>query len=84
MEGRLMAAEIIDGKLLAQNLRAVGHDERWLMKRQIDIYNKGVDAFREEYSAENDKTRNRSDENIRNYNKMVVADDAYSKKYTTE
>ena len=59
-------------------------DERWLMKRQIDIYNKGVDAFREEYSAENDKTRNRSDENIRNYNKMVVADDVYSKKYTTE
>ena len=59
-------------------------DERWLMKRQIDIYNKGVDAFKEEYSAENDKTRNRSDENIRNYNKMVVADDSFSKKYTTE
>lgn len=59
-------------------------DERWLLKRQIDIYNKGVDAFREEYSADNDKTRKRSDENIRNYNKMVVADDSYSNKYTTE
>ena len=59
-------------------------DERWLLKRQIDIYNKGVDAFKEEYSADNDKTRKRSDENIRNYNKMVVADDSYSNKYTTE
>ena len=59
-------------------------DEHWLLKRLLDIYNKGADAFREEYSVENDKTRKRSDENIRNYNKMVVADDSYSKKYTTE
>ena len=59
-------------------------DEKWLFKRQLDIYNKGVDAVKEEYSAENDKTRKRSDANVRNYNKMVVADDVYSKQYTTE
>ena len=59
-------------------------DEKWLFKRQLDIYNNGVDAVQQEYSAENDKTRKRSDENVRNYNKMVVADDAYGKQYTTE
>ena len=59
-------------------------DEKWLFKRQLDIYNKGVDAVTEEYSAENDKTRKRSDANVRNYNKMVVADDLYAKQYTTE
>jgi tetratricopeptide (TPR) repeat protein len=59
-------------------------DEKWLFKRQLDIYNKGVDAVKEEYSADNDKTRKRSDENVRNYNKMVVADDAYSRQYTTD
>ncbi len=59
-------------------------DEKWLFKRQLDIYNKGVDAVKEEYSAENDKTRKRSDANVRNYSKMIVADDVYSKQYTTE
>ena len=59
-------------------------DEKWLFKRQLDIYNKGVDAVAEEYSAENDKTRKRSDANVRNYNKMVVADNAYTKQYATE
>ena len=59
-------------------------DEAWLFKRQLDIYNKGVDAVKEEYSVENDKTRKRSDANVRNYNKMVVADEVYAKKYTTE
>lgn len=59
-------------------------DEKWLFKRQLDIYNKGVDAVTEEYSAEKDKTRKRSDANVRNYNKMVVADEVYAKQYTTE
>ena len=59
-------------------------DEKWLFKRQLDIYNKGVDVVNEEYSAENDNTRKRSDANVRNYNKMVVADDVYTKQYTTE
>ena len=59
-------------------------DEKWLFKRQVDIYNKGVDAVKEEYSVENDRTRKRSDANVRNYNKMVVADDTYVKQYSTE
>ena len=59
-------------------------DEKWLFKRQLDIYNNGIESVSEEYSAENDKTRKRSDENVRNYNKMVVADNSYGKQYTTE
>ena len=59
-------------------------DEQWLFKRQMDIYKNGVGEVDEEYSVDNDMTRKRSDENVRNYNKMVVADDAYTKQYTTE
>ena len=59
-------------------------DETWLVKRRLDIYNKGVDAVVEEYSAENDKVRKRSDDNIRNYNKIVVADEAFDKQYSAE
>lgn len=59
-------------------------DEAWLVKRRLDIYNNGVESVAEEYSAENDKTRKRSDANIRNYNKMVVSDDAYGKQYAVE
>ena len=59
-------------------------DEAWLVKRRFDIYNKGVGAVAEEYSAEKDKVRKRSDDNIRNYSKMVVADEAYGKQYSAE
>lgn len=74
----------------AEALRKMGKvkkaeaDEAWLLKRRLDIYNKGVDAVTEEYSAENDKVRKRSDENIRNYNKIVVADEDYGKQYSAE
>lgn len=66
------------------DIKGAEADEKWLFKRQLDIYNKGVDAVKGEYSAEEDKTRKRSDSNVRNYNKMVVADDIYAKQYTTE
>lgn len=66
------------------DVKGADSDEKWLFKRQLDIYNNGIDSLKEEYSAENDKTRKRSDRNMRNYNKMVVADDAYAKQYTTE
>ena len=59
-------------------------DEAWLMKRRLDIYNNGIETVTEEYSAENDKTRKRSDENIRNYSKMVVSDGMYDKQYVVE
>lgn len=74
----------------AEAFRALGDkksaekDEAWLLKRRLDIYNNGVESVTEEYSAESDKTRKRSDANIRNYNKMVVADDAYGKNYAVE
>ena len=64
--------------------RGADADEKWLLKRQLDIYNNGAESVVEEYSAENDKTRKRSDDNIRNYNKMVVADSDLAGKYTTE
>lgn len=59
-------------------------DEAWLLKRRLDIYNNGIESVAEEYSAENDKTRKRSDENIRNYSKMVVSDEIYDKQYVVE
>ena len=64
--------------------RGADADEKWLLKRQLDIYNNGTAAYVEEYSAENDKTRKRSDNNVRNYNKLVVSDDGYGNKYATE
>ena len=64
--------------------KGVKEDEAWLMKRRLDIYNNGIESVTEEYSAENDKTRKRSDENIRNYSKMVVSDDLYDKQYVVE
>ena len=58
-------------------------DEEWLRKRQFDIYYNGV-RNDVEYVAGEDKTRKRSDNNVRNYNKMISSDVADEKQYTTE
>ena len=58
-------------------------DEEWLRKRQFDIYYNGV-RNDEEYVAGEDKTRRRSDDNVRNYNKMISSDVADERRYTTE
>ena len=59
-------------------------DEEWLFKRRQDIYINGIAAVQQEYSADADSTRRRSDENVRNYNKMIVPGDANIKQYVTE
>ena len=59
-------------------------DEQWLFNRRQEIYFYGVESVQKEYSAEADSARRRSDENVRNYNKMIVPADANAKQYTTE
>ena len=60
-------------------------DEDWLLKRQYEVYmNGGKAPVSEEYVAEKDKTRSRSDKNVRNYNKMISSDVADENKYSTE
>ena len=59
-------------------------DEEWLFKRRQDIYINGIAAVQQEYSADADSTRRRSDENVRNYNKMIVPGDANIKHYVAE
>ena len=63
--------------------RGADADEEWLRKRQFDIYYNGV-RNDEEYVADDDRTRRRSDNNVRNYNKMISSDVADEKQYTTE
>ena len=65
------------------DVRGADADEEWLRKRQFDIYYNGV-KNEEEYVAGDDKTRKRSDNNVRNYNKMISSDVADEKRYTTE
>ena len=63
--------------------RGADADEEWLRKRQFDIYYNGVKNS-DEYAAADDKTRKRSDSNVRNYNKMISSDVADEKRYTAE
>lgn len=66
------------------DVRGAEADEEWLRKRQLDIYFNGSRSANEEYVADNDKTRKRSDDNVRNYNKMISSDISDDKQYTTE
>ena len=59
-------------------------DEEWLFNRRQQIYMGGIAAVQKEYSATADSTRRRSDENVRNYNKMILPADAGVKQYVTE
>ena len=59
-------------------------DEAWLFNRRQEIYFYGVESVQKEYSADADSTRRRSDENVRNYNKMIVPVDENAKQYVAE
>lgn len=59
-------------------------DEEWLFNRRQEIYLNGIASVQKEYAADADSTRRRSDENVRNYNKMIVPADANLKQYVTE
>ena len=59
-------------------------DEAWLFNRRQEIYFNGIASVQKEYSADDDATRKRSDENVRNYNKMIVPADVNAKQYVTE
>ena len=59
-------------------------DEEWLFNRRQEIYLNGIASVQKVYSADADSTRRRSDENVRNYNKMILPADANMKQYVTE
>ena len=59
-------------------------DEAWLFNRRQEIYFNGIASVQKEYSADADSVRRRSDENVRNYNKMIVPADVNTKQYVTE
>ena len=57
-------------------------DEAWLLERMTAVQ---TGQAKQAPSADNeDKTRKRSDRNVRNYNKMMVADEEYGENYATE
>ena len=58
-------------------------DEEWLFKRRQEIYVNGIASVQKEYSAESDEARKRSEENVRNYNRMIVPNDVNAKQYAT-
>lgn len=66
---------------MGQNKKAET-DEVWLLKRQMAIATGDI-ARQDTVSGKDDKVRKRSDRNMRNYNKMVVADDEQEKQYAT-
>ena len=59
-------------------------DESWLSKRHQDAMLGLNSSAKQDYSSDKDETRKRSEENVRNYNKMIVPDDANAKHYATE
>ena len=59
-------------------------DEEWLFNRRQDIYMNGLASVQKEYSADEDEVRKRSDENVRNYNRMIVPSGVNVKQYTAE
>lgn len=66
------------------DIKGAKADEEWLFNRRQEIYLNGIASVQKEYSAQDDSVRKRSDENVRNYNKMIAPADANSNTYTTE
>ena len=58
-------------------------DEEWLFKRRQEIYVNGIASVQKTYSADDDEVRKRSEENVRNYNRMIVPTDVNAKQYAT-
>ena len=65
------------------DIKGAESDEKWLLKRQMATFNNQGAAV-DSVAVADDKVRRRSDSNVRNYNKMVVADDEPAKQYITE
>lgn len=61
------------------DIKGAERDEVWLLKRMNASLNGMADA--DTAAVSDDKVRKRSDRNVRNYNKMVVADDEPSRQY---
>lgn len=64
----------------AGDIKGAERDEVWLLRRMNASVN-GLAATPDTASASDDKVRKRSDRNVRNYNKIVVADDEPGRQY---
>lgn len=64
------------------DIKGAEADEVWLLKRQMASFTGGKSSP-DTTVVKEDKVRKRSDRNVRNYNKMVVADDEHEKQYAT-
>lgn len=56
-------------------------DEAWLLERMTAVH---TGTAKQAPVTKEDKTRKRSDRNVSNYNKMMVADEEYGENYATE
>ncbi len=64
------------------DVKGAAADEAWLLQRASDSY-LGLSADDDD-ADKGEKTRKRSDRNVRNYNKMIAAESDFEKGYTTE
>lgn len=62
------------------DVKGAEKDEAWLLQRMVD--NKTAQAA--DNKSGDDKTRKRSDRNVRNYNKMIASESDYENAYVTE
>lgn len=65
----------------AGDAKGAAADEAWLLERMTASRTGQVDK---NSSGSEDKTRKRSDRNVSNYNKMMIADEDYGENYATE
>lgn len=73
-----------DARRKSGDISGARADEEWLLNRRQDIYMNGLASVQKEYSADEDEVRKRSDENVRNYNRMIVPTGVNVKQYTAE
>ena len=65
----------------AGDIKGATADEAWLLEHMTAVQ---TGQTKRDADAADDKTRKRSDRNVSNYNKMMVADEEYGRNYATE
>ncbi|MBR3612570.1 MAG: tetratricopeptide repeat protein [Bacteroidaceae bacterium] len=65
----------------AGDIKGATADEAWLLEHMTAVQ---TGQTKQDADAGDDKTRKRSDRNVSNYNKMMVADEEYGQNYATE
>ena len=65
----------------AGDIKGATADEAWLLEHMTAVQ---TGQAKPDANTADDKTRKRSDRNVSNYNKMMVADEEYGQNYATE